>query len=101
MRKIATNRQRLRTIVAGSLGAAAALLLARLVLRILAARPDNPVFQLFFAVTSPPLPLSLLDQGQPRFGAVLELSTLALLLAVTVLALAVARAGRGSKPNHG
>jgi hypothetical protein len=83
------------------LGASAALLLARLVLRLLAARPDNPVFQLFFAVTSPPAPLALLDQGQPRFGAVLELSTLALLLAVIVLALAIARAGRRGKPNHG
>lgn len=63
-----------------------ALLLARLVARALAARPDNLAFQILYGVTDPPVSLlRLLDVHQPRFGAVLELSTLALLLLLPVL----------------
>lgn len=79
-----------QTIVVG-LGAVAALLLARLVLRLLAARPDNPVVSTFLALTAPPPPFVQLDLGQPRFGATLEFSTLALLLIVLGLALLLAR----------
>lgn len=61
-------------------GALWALLLARLVLRLFAARPDNWFVAALCAVSSPLVaPLAFLDAGQPRFGAVLELSTLALL----------------------
>jgi hypothetical protein len=83
----------LRHIIAGLLGAAAALLLARLVLRLLAARPDNPIFGLLFALTSPPSWLLFLDRGQPRFGATLEFSTLALSVCCAAVALLIARWG--------
>lgn len=77
------------------LGAAAALLLARLVLRLLAARPDNLAIGWFLALSAPPRALAaMLDAGQPRFGATLEFSTLALILLCTVLALAIGRLGR-------
>jgi YggT family protein len=68
-----------RHIVAYVLGGGAALLLARVVLRLFAARPDNPVVAALFALTTPPRALALLDAGQPQFGAVLEFSTLALI----------------------
>jgi hypothetical protein len=70
----------LRHIIAYMLGGIEALLLARLVLRLLAARPDNPIFAALFAVTAPPPVLGWLDAGQPRFGATLEFSTLALIV---------------------
>jgi len=82
------NALRLRHIITLILGGLAALLLARLVLRLVAARPDNPVFAALFAITTPPHALAALDAGQPRFGAVLEFSTLALIvLLLLVLAL--------------
>jgi uncharacterized protein YggT (Ycf19 family) len=80
----------LRHILTYLLGGLGALLLARLLLSLLAARPDNPVFQALFGLTAPLVaPLRFLDAGQPRFGAVLELSTLALFLLLMVLALVV------------
>jgi uncharacterized protein YggT (Ycf19 family) len=67
-------------------GALEALLLARLLARLLAARPDNPAIQLLYALTDPlVMPLRALDAQQPQFGAVLELSTLALLVVVPVV----------------
>ncbi|WP_129632411.1 YggT family protein [Candidatus Oscillochloris fontis] len=69
------------------LGAIEGLLLARLVARLLAARPDSPAFNLLFNLTTPLVaPLELLDQYQPRFGAVLELSTLVVGVGVALLA---------------
>lgn len=69
-------------------GLTEALLLSRLTLRLLAARPDNPVFAAFFALTAPlTAVLSVLDVGQPRFGAVLELSTLVLCVVLAVIML--------------
>lgn len=82
-----------RPIAVALLGAGAALLGARLLLRLLAARPDNPVLSVFFALTAPPGPLAALDRGQPRFGATLELSTLALMLVLLALAILLARLG--------
>jgi hypothetical protein len=67
-----------RHMIASLLGGLEALLLVRLALRLLAARPDQPVFAALFAITAPPRALAFLDAGQPRFGAVLEFSTLAL-----------------------
>lgn len=85
----------LRLIPAAVFGAAAALLLARLLLRLLAARPSNPVFGWFLSATAPPPFLAAtLDAGQPRFGATLELSTLALMLLCSLLALALRWLGR-------
>jgi hypothetical protein len=75
---------KVRHIVAYILGAAEALLLARLVLHLVAARPDNPAIAALYAITTPPAPLARLDAGQPRFGATLELSTLALFLLILI-----------------
>ena len=86
--------QRIRHIAAGAVGALAALVAARLLLRLLAARPDNPVFGPFLALTAPPAWLATLDAGQPRFGATLEISTLALLAALIAAALLIAGLGR-------
>ncbi len=62
------------------------LLLLRLVALLFAARPDNPWIALLLALTAPfTVPFRLLDQwaGQPRFGARLELATIAALLILT------------------
>ncbi|MGQ9549562.1 MAG: YggT family protein [Roseiflexus sp.] len=58
-------------------------LIARLVLRLFDARPDNPVVQVVYGVTQPLIaPLHTLDARQPQYGASLEFSTLTLLLAL-------------------
>jgi uncharacterized protein YggT (Ycf19 family) len=63
-----------------------ALLLARLVLKLFAARPDHPVVVNVFAITMPLItPLTILDAGQPAFGAVLEFSTLVLVFILPVI----------------
>ena len=94
MRTAATRALSARHIIAALIGAAAALLAARLVLRLLAARPDNLVFSILYMLTTPPPFLALLDRDQPRFGATLEFSTLVLLIVLMVAGLIVARAGR-------
>ena len=94
MRSTATTSFNARHIIASVLGAAAALLAARLVLRLVAARPDNPVFNALFAITTPPPLLVALDREQPRFGATLEFSTLVLLLMLVAMGLIVTRIGR-------
>jgi uncharacterized protein YggT (Ycf19 family) len=91
MHKAATKPLNVRHILAGLIGGAAALLLARLVLRLLAARPDNLIFHALFAITTPPPLLAFLDREQPRFGATLEFSTLVLLLILIAVGLIVAR----------
>lgn len=73
-------------MIAYGSGAIAALLLARLLLRLLAARPDNPAVQALLGLTAPLVgPLAFLDAAQPRFGAVLEFSTLVCLPLVLLL----------------
>lgn len=68
-------------------GALEALLLARLVARLLAARPDNPAIAALYALTGPLLaPLAALDYDQPPFGAALEFSTMAMATLVPLLA---------------
>ncbi len=70
-------------------GAIQGLLLARLIALLFAARPDNLVFEILFALTTPLIwPWQWLDRwaGQPRFGARLELATLAALAMVALLA---------------
>ena len=79
-----------RHILVYAIGAVEGLLLARLMLRLLAARPDNPFVQTFLAMTAPLLaPLAFLDSGQPRYGATLELSTLALVILLALAGVAV------------
>lgn len=75
-------------IAAYVLGVIEALLLARFVLRMLAARPDNPVVVALFGLTGPLVaPFADLDTGLPQFGATLELSSLApiMLLLIGIL----------------
>ncbi|NJL05420.1 MAG: hypothetical protein HC911_11085 [Chloroflexaceae bacterium] len=68
------------------LGGVLALLVARLLLRLMAARPDNLGVASIYRLTQPLVqPLQMLDAGQPRFGASLELSTLTLVLVLLVL----------------
>jgi hypothetical protein len=68
-------------------GAAEALLLARLLARLLAGRPDNPALATLYVLTGPLVaPLARLDFDQPPFGAALELSTLTMATLVPVLA---------------
>lgn len=63
------------------------LLLARMLARALAARPDNPTIRVLYQLTEPlRLPLAILDTSQPRFGAILEFATLTLAIFVPVLA---------------
>jgi hypothetical protein len=81
----------LRHILTYALGAIEALLLARLVLRLMAARPNNPVVAALYAATAPRGPLAALDAGQPRFGATFELSTLALFLLILIATLLASR----------
>jgi uncharacterized protein YggT (Ycf19 family) len=73
-------------LIAWGTGALEALLLARLLARLLAARPDNPAVQALYLLTDPLVfPLRQLDAQQPQFGAVFELSTLALALLVPLI----------------
>lgn len=73
-------------------GVVEGLLLLRLVALLFAARPDNPLVAGLLAITLPlTLPLTALDRwaGQPRFGARLELATVAAMLIVALVALAI------------
>ena len=88
MHQNALHAQHIMTYVLGGL---TAMLLARLVLRLFAARPDNPIFAALFAITTPLRALAALDAGQPRFGAVLEFSTLALIVLLLVAGLVLQR----------
>jgi YggT family protein len=73
-------------------GIVAGLLFARLIIRLFAARPDNPAFDGLLGLTAPLVaPLAPLDALQPRFGAVLELSTLAALGVLVIALIALAR----------
>lgn len=66
-----------RLTIAYLSGITIALLLARLILRLFAVRPDQPVIRLLLAYTAPlTAPLAFLDIGQPQFGATFEYSTL-------------------------
>lgn len=85
---------RVRLISAGVCGAGAALLLGRLLLRLLAARPDNPALAAFLAISAPPPLVARLDYGQPQFGATLEFSTLALFVLLSIIVLIIAASAR-------
>jgi hypothetical protein len=84
------EQMRLRHIFAYVIGGAAGLLLARLVLRLFAARPDNLFMGVFLDATAPLIaPLAFLDTGQPRYGATLEISTLALIALLALAGVAI------------
>mgnify|MGYP001087299325 CR=1 FL=1 len=75
-----------RRLLLWGAGLCEGVLLARLLAQLLAARPENPVFQGLYAISAPLIrPLAFLDAQQPRFGAVLELSTLTLLIIVPLV----------------
>ena len=90
------NALALRHILAYALGGIMALLLARVLLKLFAARPDNIIVAALFAITRPLPLLATLDAGQPRFGAVLEFSTLALIVLLLAAALLLRVWGRPS-----
>lgn len=76
---------RCRVMISGA-ALVTALLITRLIARLLAARPDNPAIALIYGLTEPLIwPLRWLDAQQPRFGAVLEWSTLAAILVCILL----------------
>lgn len=59
------------------MGCLETLMLARLALQLFAARPSNAGVAALIALSTPLVaPLSALDAGQPRFGSILEFSTL-------------------------
>lgn len=88
------RRSTLLVVLAYALGAVEALLLSRLVLRLFAARPDQPVVAALYRITAPVQALAFLDASQPRFGATLELSTLALFLLILCVGLIIGLARR-------
>jgi uncharacterized protein YggT (Ycf19 family) len=90
-KKVHQSRARLEAIaVLWFAGALEALLMARFLARLLAARPDNPTIMLLYALTGPLVaPLRALDYDQPPFGAVFEFSTLITAIFVPVLAGAI------------
>ena len=63
-------------------------------LRLFAARPDHPVVAALYLITAPVQALAFLDASQPRFGATLELSTLALFLLILCVGLIIGLARR-------
>lgn len=78
------------------IGVIEGVLIARFVLRLFAARPDNPVVQAVYGVTQPLVaPLRALDAGQPQYGASLEFATLVLLLALPLITVLMWRWSRG------
>lgn len=67
----------LPSLVAWGVGMIEGVLALRLLAKLLAARPEHAAIQLLYRVSDPLVaPLWSLDAGQPRFGAVLEYSTL-------------------------
>jgi uncharacterized protein YggT (Ycf19 family) len=90
-KKVHQSRANLETIaVLWFAGALEALLLARLLARLLAARPDNPTIMLLYALTGPLVaPLRALDYDQPPFGAAFEFSTLIIAILVPALTCAI------------
>ena len=75
------------------IGVMEGVLIARFVLRLFAARPDNPVVQAVYGVTQPLV--APLRAGQPQYGASLEFATLMLLLALPLITVLMWRWSRG------
>ncbi|WP_298401670.1 YggT family protein [uncultured Chloroflexus sp.] len=94
------NVARLRNGIALLGGAISGLLIARLVLKVLAARPDSPTVSWLYTLTAPLVtPLAIIDRDQPRFGAVVEFATVAtLIVVISVTALSWVWLGRRRQP---
>lgn len=71
------NAPAIKRIAIGACAVVCALLLARVIVLLMAARPDNAGITLLLAMTEPLVwPLQWLDATQPRFGARFERGTL-------------------------
>lgn len=80
------QKQRFLAATTIVLGIVEGVLIARFVLRLFAARPDNPTVQALYLITQPVIaPLHALDAGQPQYGASLEYATLTLLLVLPLI----------------
>ena len=91
----------MRLSIGNVVGALEGLLLARFVALLFAARPDNPVFEALLVLTTPLVwSWQALDRwaGQPRFGARLELATLAAMIIVAIGATVLSLAWRRRLP---
>jgi YggT family protein len=87
-------------LIVALVGLVEAIYLARFVLRLMAARPDNPVVAGILAISAPArAPLAMLDAGQPQFGAALEFSTLLICVLIPIVWAIVARS-RGPRTTH-
>lgn len=81
----------LRLIIIWFVSTVETLLITRFMLQLIAARPDNPVVGFVYGATTPLIrPFAVLDRGQPQFGAILELSTLVLILVIGIGMIGVA-----------
>ncbi len=81
------RQSRLALVLVGLAGALEALLLARLIARLLAARPDNPALTMLYTLTWPFVaPFAFLNYDQPPFGAVFERSTLLVVVGLPIIA---------------
>ena len=91
-----------RRLIAWVVGALSGLLLARLVGKLLAGREENPALHVLYLLSEPLVALfARPDAGQPRFGAVLEFSTLAALVLLLILGYGawwLMRTGRSKRP---
>ena len=78
--------QQILPILQALLGLVAGLLAARFVVRLLAVRPEARWWQVLDLLSAPlRAPFAAFDAGQPQFGAVLELSSLAALVLIGAL----------------
>ncbi len=80
-------------LIAWGAGALEGLLLARLVARALAARPDNPAIMILYTFTDLfIIPLAWLNSDMPAYGAIIEHGTLLAAVLVPLAAYAIWRA---------
>lgn len=93
----------MRRLIAWIVGVLSGLLVARLLARLLAGREENPALRILYRLSQPLVaPFARLDAGQPRFGAVLEFSTLAALVLLLILGYSawwLTRTGRLERPS--
>lgn len=80
-------------LIAWGAGALEGLLLARLVARALAARPDNPAIMILYMFTNPfVIPLAWLHSDMPAYGSIIEHGTLLAAVLVPLAAYVIWRA---------
>lgn len=82
-----SSRLLVAVLVAWSAGGLEGLLIARLVARALAARPDSPAFTVLYSMTEPFVtPLAALNIDLPPHGAAVEPATLVTAMLVPLIA---------------